>query len=34
VGSIKTGLDEVFTLGLGDKRLEFSSGEGVDETGL
>jgi hypothetical protein len=34
VRSIETGLNEVFTLGLGDKRLEFGGGESVDQTGL
>jgi hypothetical protein len=29
-----TYLNEVLTLGLGDKRLELGGGEGIDETGL
>lgn len=29
-----TYLDEILALGLGDKRLQFGSGESVDETGL
>lgn len=34
VGSIETGLDEIFSLGLGDKRLEFGGGESVDKASL
>lgn len=31
---IETGLDEIFALGLCDKRLEFCGGKGVDKAGL
>lgn len=31
MGGIEAGLDEVLAFGLGDERLEFSGGEGVDE---
>lgn len=31
---IETSLNQVFALGLGDKRLEFGGGEGVHETSL
>ena len=34
VGGIETGLNEIFTFRLGDERLEFCGGEGVDETSL
>jgi len=34
VGSIETGLDKVFALGLCDEGLELCGGEGVDEAGL
>ena len=32
--SVEASLNEILPLGLGDERLELSSSEGIDETGL
>ena len=34
MGSVQACLNEIFALGLGDKRLQLCGGESVDETGL
>lgn len=34
MGSVETGLNEIFALWLGDQRLQLGGGEGIDEAGL